>query len=248
MKTMRGIIFAAAFSGAGGTVKRGAHVSLFLALKCFLFENVSCLLERQKFMSRKTSVLDRVSVKEPCREDWNAMIGNAQVRFCSHCAKSVHNLSAMTRAEAERLISLSNARLCVRYVRRTDKNIATAPEVPFIKITRRASKLAATAFTAALTFTSAPAQTSDVTTQTTNNETVISDNHCNKSEQAARRLLERCVTHKMRLSPKLKSRLLTQRAAFVKRKRTMKEIIELTLCQVAHTRFEWKLMASHIRR
>ncbi len=54
-------------------------------------------------------------VGEPCHEDWNQMTGNDQVRFCSHCAQSVNNISEMTRREAMRLIRKSDGRVCVRY-------------------------------------------------------------------------------------------------------------------------------------
>jgi hypothetical protein len=51
-------------------------------------------------MSKK-KVIDAIEVKSPCSESWDEMQGNDQVRFCSHCAKSVNNLSEMTRREAE---------------------------------------------------------------------------------------------------------------------------------------------------
>lgn len=120
----------------------------------------------------KPNLLDHMKVAAPCHEDWNAMRGNDEVRFCSHCAKDVHNLSAMTRAGAEALIKKSGGRLCVRYVTRADKTIVTAsPTAPLSNFTRRASKLAASAFTAALTFTpAANAQTSATVNQTTHAE------------------------------------------------------------------------------
>ncbi len=126
----------------------------------------------------KPNLLDRVKVLAPCHEDWNTMRGNDEVRFCSHCAKDVHNLSAMTRAGAEALIRKSGGRLCVRYVTRPDGKIATAEAPPPRRavriIGRPASKLAASAFTAALTFTpAANAQTSAATTQTSHAEAII---------------------------------------------------------------------------
>lgn len=54
-------------------------------------------------------------VKNPCHESWEEMSGNARVRFCSHCAKSVNNISKMTRKEAMRLVRASGGSLCVRY-------------------------------------------------------------------------------------------------------------------------------------
>ena len=66
-------------------------------------------------MSKK-SFIDSVKVKGPCSEDWDQMTGNDRVRFCSHCAKHVNNLSEMTRKEARRLVRDSGGNLCVRYI------------------------------------------------------------------------------------------------------------------------------------
>jgi hypothetical protein len=99
--------------------------------------------------NRLLSMLDRLTVKSPCSEDWDAMKGNEQARFCSHCASSVHNLSELTRAEAMALVRKSQGRLCVRYYRRADGAIQTATE-NLRSVKRRASRLAAGAFTATL--------------------------------------------------------------------------------------------------
>jgi hypothetical protein len=86
----------------------------------------------------KKNFLDSVEVKLPCSESWNEMIGNNEVRFCSHCAKDVHNLSEMTRAKAEKLLKKSNGKLCVRYVQTPQGKLITAPP-KFTQITRRAT-------------------------------------------------------------------------------------------------------------
>jgi ankyrin repeat protein len=79
------------------------------------------------------------------------MIGNDQVRFCSHCNLSVHNLSEMTRAEAMKLVLDSKGRLCARFNRRPDGAIQTAPLPETLhRIKRRASRVATGAFSAAL--------------------------------------------------------------------------------------------------
>ena len=52
-------------------------------------------------MELAASWLDGVQVASPCQAAWSDMAGDEQVRFCSHCALHVYNLSAMTRAEAE---------------------------------------------------------------------------------------------------------------------------------------------------
>jgi hypothetical protein len=59
--------------------------------------------------------LDVVSVREPCPADWDEMTGDERERFCAGCGLYVHNLSAMTRTEAERLVCESAGRLCIRY-------------------------------------------------------------------------------------------------------------------------------------
>jgi Carboxypeptidase regulatory-like domain/Ankyrin repeats (many copies) len=113
-------------------------------------------------MSRRhTDLLDRLTVTFPCSEDWDAMTGNEQVRFCSHCDLSVHNLSEMTRGEALALVRKSEGRLCVRYYRRPD---ATVQTLPLHNIKRRASKIATSALTATLSLCSpALAQASSTT-------------------------------------------------------------------------------------
>lgn len=75
-------------------------------------------------MSKKT-FLDLIDVRSPCSESWNEMQGNEQIRFCSHCAKDVHNLSQMTRKRARKIVAASNGNICVRYVRRPDGRIRT---------------------------------------------------------------------------------------------------------------------------
>ena len=53
--------------------------------------------------------LKNLTVPSPCPTDWNSMIGNDQVRFCEHCRFEVHNLSLMTRSQAERLAQLAQS-------------------------------------------------------------------------------------------------------------------------------------------
>src|SRR4051812_9388977 len=71
------------------------------------------------------SILDRVDVASPCKANWDQMEGDDRARFCSDCKLHVYNLSAMTRAEAESLISGSQGRLCTRFFRRADGTILT---------------------------------------------------------------------------------------------------------------------------
>ncbi|HEV7680994.1 MAG TPA: ankyrin repeat domain-containing protein [Pyrinomonadaceae bacterium] len=105
--------------------------------------------------------LNNLTIPSPCPADWDSMIGNDQVRFCKHCSLDVHNLSQMTRAKAERLVAQSNGRLCVRYHRSSTGQPLTLPMGQKLhRISRRVSRIAAGAFTATLSVTSAVAQSS----------------------------------------------------------------------------------------
>jgi ankyrin repeat protein len=103
---------------------------------------------------------DRITIPAPCNADWDSMVGNDQVRFCEHCDLHVTDLSAMTRQEAMHLVARSQGRLCVRFIQRPDGGILTRT-VPqkLYRISRRVSRIAAGAFTATLSLSSAAAQT-----------------------------------------------------------------------------------------
>jgi hypothetical protein len=76
-------------------------------------------------MRRFTNSLDKVSVATPCPADWDRMVGGDRVRFCGQCQLNVYNLSAMSRDDAESLITRTEGRLCVRFYRRRDGSILT---------------------------------------------------------------------------------------------------------------------------
>lgn len=69
--------------------------------------------------------LDRIELATPCSMDWDAMKGDARVRFCGACHLNVYNLSALTRLQAEELITKREGRLCVRFLRRADGTVLT---------------------------------------------------------------------------------------------------------------------------
>lgn len=77
-------------------------------------------------MERGNRGLEDVSVAVPCTEPWSEMTGSGRVRHCDKCSLNVYNLSAMTRAKAEKLIRSKEGRLCVRYYRRPDGTILTS--------------------------------------------------------------------------------------------------------------------------
>ena len=67
---------------------------------------------------------DDLEIPEPCDVPWDHMTGDAQRRFCDQCTKHVHNLSELTRTEAEELLA-TRENLCVQY------SFDTAGEVMF---------------------------------------------------------------------------------------------------------------------
>src|SRR5256885_4569192 len=110
---------------------------------------------------------DRMIIPAPCPADWDSMIGNDEVRFCGHCNLHVTNLSNMTRQEAMRLVARSEGRLCVRFVKRDDGGVLSKRTLPKLHhIARRVSRMAAGAFTATLSLSSAAAQTDSRIPQT----------------------------------------------------------------------------------
>jgi len=77
------------------------------------------------------SLLSRVDVATPCKADWESMSGDDKKRFCSLCKLHVHNLSAMSEAEAEAFVRQAEVeragggRVCVRFYRRADGTVLT---------------------------------------------------------------------------------------------------------------------------
>lgn len=97
----------------------------------------------------KRSFIDSVEVKSPCNENWDDMKGNDRVRFCSHCAKDVNNLSEMSRKAATRLVRASDGNLCIRY--RIDPGTRRPVFAEqLLQITRRTPRLTAGVMSASL--------------------------------------------------------------------------------------------------
>lgn len=104
-------------------------------------------------MSKRTSPLDYVRVAAPCSAGWDNMIGNERVRFCGQCQLNVYNLSAMTKQDAERLVTQAEGRLCIRYYRRTDGTILTRNcPVGLRALKRRLSRIASASASAVISF------------------------------------------------------------------------------------------------
>jgi len=111
-------------------------------------------------MSKKVR-LDTIEVKSPCSENWAEMQGNDKVRFCSHCAHTVNNISRLTRKEALLLVRGSEGRICIRYIPDPSTKRPVFAENLY-SITRRAPGLAAGVMTASIALsTAAYAQEAD---------------------------------------------------------------------------------------
>ena len=64
-------------------------------------------------------LLDRLQLSFQCPANWEEMEGDDRRLYCGHCRKHVHNLSAMTRPEAE-AIATGSEEVCVRMECRAD--------------------------------------------------------------------------------------------------------------------------------
>lgn len=98
---------------------------------------------------KKKRYVEKISVEDPCSQDWQQMTGNDEVRFCTHCSKSVNNLSAMTRRDAMRLVRRSNGRICIRYIQHPETNTPVFAD-QLIQISRRVPRVAAGVMSASL--------------------------------------------------------------------------------------------------
>ena len=104
-------------------------------------------------MGRFTNTLSRVRVAAPCQAEWDEMRGDERVRFCHLCSLNVYNLSAMTRREAERVVTRNEDRLCVRFYRRADGTMLTQNcPVGLRALKRRVSRVASATFAGLMGF------------------------------------------------------------------------------------------------
>jgi len=100
-------------------------------------------------MARSQVDLDLITVASPCPVAWGDMTGDERKRFCNKCNLNVYNLSAMTKAEAESVITNTEGRVCARFYRRADGTVLTQDcPVGLRAIRKRASRATAAAFSA----------------------------------------------------------------------------------------------------
>lgn len=75
---------------------------------------------------RAAPLLDNLRIASPCNESWDNMIGDDRTRFCARCQKHVHNLSELTRDQAETFLQNVTESACVRIYKRTDGTVLTS--------------------------------------------------------------------------------------------------------------------------
>jgi hypothetical protein len=90
-------------------------------------ESIRAQLEKRGIKHFLLPVLENVQVASPCDVGWAEMEGDSDVRHCARCHKHVYNLSTMSRAEAEAVLTAAKASegMCVRFYRRSDGTMIT---------------------------------------------------------------------------------------------------------------------------
>ena len=92
------------------------------------------------------------------------MTGDERVRHCAQCDLSVYNLTALSHAQIEELVSAREGRLCVRLYKRRDGTMITRDcPVGFEMKVRRISKVAGAALSAAMSTVPLAAQVPSTT-------------------------------------------------------------------------------------
>jgi hypothetical protein len=76
--------------------------------------------------------LPSLAIARPCSANWDEMRGDDKRRFCEHCQKYVHNISAMPKKE-RMAFARSNQQQCIFYFQRPDGNIAKLSFLAFLR-------------------------------------------------------------------------------------------------------------------
>ena len=97
-----------------------------------------------------SATLERIEIRSPCTVPWASMRGDERTRFCTQCRQSVHDISQMSRREADRLLASKSGRLCLRIQRRADGTVVTQDCGPLRRAVRRKALLVRTAAAAFL--------------------------------------------------------------------------------------------------
>lgn len=84
-------------------------------------------IRRELAIDRSPAIeLRNLRIGFACQQRWEDMVGEERVRACAGCDRPVFDLSAMTRADAERLLATRGLTPCVRFYRRPDGTVMTS--------------------------------------------------------------------------------------------------------------------------
>jgi hypothetical protein len=122
--------------------------------------------------------MKNIMIASPCTVDWNTMDGDDRVRVCGACKQNVYDTSKLTTKEIVDLMA-RDSKACLKIYRRADGTLLTE-DCPFGLRTlrrgaRRVSKLAASLWALALSFTSVSAQPSAIQTESTQKQNASSN-------------------------------------------------------------------------
>lgn len=70
----------------------------------------------------------KLTISEPCQENWEAMAGTERERFCEKCQSSVIDFSALTAKQARRVMETAEGRVCGQVVRDPQGNVVFRSE------------------------------------------------------------------------------------------------------------------------
>jgi hypothetical protein len=92
-----------------------------------------------------------VRIASPCSADWDRMVGNERVRYCTQCKLDVYNFSELTRAQIEEIVAQREGRLCARLYQRSDGTMMTRNcPARFRVVMQQVSRFASAALAAAM--------------------------------------------------------------------------------------------------
>lgn len=112
-----------------GEVRARSEAYAYLAWRCREIEAAIAELDARTgelAAKKRLPLLARAKIATPCTADWDGMVGDDHVRFCSSCEKNVYDLSALTSADAEALLRAKEGNLCAIYYVRSDDTILTS--------------------------------------------------------------------------------------------------------------------------
>lgn len=106
------------------------------------------------------NMLGKLRVAAPCSANWEKMVGDDRMRYCTECKLNVYNFSEMTASEIQQLVTNNEGRLCGRLYRRSDGTILTRDcPIGVRTAVRRISRTAGAILSAAISVAFAAGQT-----------------------------------------------------------------------------------------